>query len=48
MLEAKRKTKGSSTREREGSDLREEVKTRAISTDDAVWSRSTATRAVKK
>lgn len=47
MLEAKRKTKSSSTCEGEGSDLRKELKSRAISTEAAAWPLN-FTRAVKK
>lgn len=35
--EAKMRTKNSSTAEREEGDLREEFKSRVISTDDALW-----------
>lgn len=37
MPEAKRKIKSSSAGEREGEDLRDEFKSSAVSTDDAVW-----------
>lgn len=48
MPEAKRKTKGSSAGEREGEELREELKSRAVSTDDAVWLWGRTTKEMRK
>lgn len=48
MPEAKRKTKGSSAGEREGEDLREEFKSSAVSTDEAMWPWGRTTRGMRK
>lgn len=48
MAKAKRKTKGSSAEEREGEDLREEFKSSAVSTNDAVWPWDRITRGMRK